>query len=310
MKSKWVYDLETLSLFTATFLHKDTDELKVFVLSETKNEISELFEFLETRVDGLIGYNCLFFDAQILEYLYRNPNCNADDIKRYAQLITSNNNSFQTDVPEWRLRIPHLDLYKIHHFDNKNRRIGLKWCEYMMDLDNIEDMPSQGEGSNWEEMVLSYNLNDVIATKELYKRSRSLIDLRIELTKLYGINLLNASNSKIGSELLLKLYCQKTGKYSKDVRSLRTYRKEIIVKDIIFNYINFKSKEFNLVFDRFKNQIITKTKSEEEIEVRYKNFLFVYGKGGIHGSLENTIVEADNDYVLIDADVETSVLTH
>ena len=36
-------------------------------------------------------------------------------------------------------------------------------------MDNIEDMPSQGEGVKWEEMVLSYNLNDVIATKELYK---------------------------------------------------------------------------------------------------------------------------------------------
>ena len=30
---------------------------------------------------------------------------------------------------------------------------GLKWTEYMLDAENIEDLPSQGEGNTWIEQV-------------------------------------------------------------------------------------------------------------------------------------------------------------
>jgi hypothetical protein len=125
MKKVWVYDLETLNIFTATFIHKDTDETKKFLISDYKDEREELFKFLNTEVSGLIGYNCINFDSQILEFLYRNPNASALEIKNYANLIVNKIDN-KLDVYEWQLRIPHLDLYKIHHFDNKNRRTNWK----------------------------------------------------------------------------------------------------------------------------------------------------------------------------------------
>ena len=191
MKKIWIYDLETLDLFTATFVDRDSDEVRVFVISNSRDDRENLFLFLNTEVQGLIGFNCNFFDAQILEYLFRNPNCSASEIRNYAKIITSVDvdENRKPDVPEWKFRIPHLDLYKINHFDNKNRRTGLKWCEFMMDLDNIEDMPSQGSGNNWEQMVLSYNLNDCIATKELYFRTKPMIELRKKIkAKYWGAN--------------------------------------------------------------------------------------------------------------------------
>ncbi len=304
MKRVWVFDLETLDVFTATYLDKDSDETRVFVIDNELDDRELMFEFLDNEVAGLIGFNSINFDAQILEYMYRNPDCTPGDIRRYAQIITSDNDR-QLDVPEWRLRHKHLDLYRIHHFDNKNKRTGLKWCEFSMDLENIEDMPSDGEGENWLQMILSYNLNDVIATKELYKRTIDMIELRKQLTKMYGINLINASDSKIGSELTLKLYCQKTGKNIKDVRSMRTYRKSIKIGDIIFPYIKFNSDIFNLVLNHFKNLEIKDTKSGSEFSVNYKGFQFDYGSGGIHGSISNSIVESNSEYVIIDADVSS-----
>jgi len=145
-KRIWVYDLETLNLFTATFMDRDSDEVRVFVLSNKRNDILALFEFLQNEVKGLIGYNCLTFDAQILEFLYRNPRATADQIRVYANIITDNNEYRRPDVPEWKLRIPHLDLFRALSLSVKSKRTGLKWCEFMLDLDNIEDMPSQGSG--------------------------------------------------------------------------------------------------------------------------------------------------------------------
>jgi hypothetical protein len=78
--------------------------------------------------------------------------------------------------------------------------------------------------------------------------------------------------------------------------------------DIVFNYISFKSPEFNKILDYFKNIVITSTKkdsSEKEVLVKYKNFEYFYGKGGIHGSVNNKIIESDEEFVIIDADVSS-----
>lgn len=301
----WIYDLETLDVFTGTFLHRDTREIVQFVISDKRDDREQLFEFLRSRVKGLIGFNCITFDAQILEYLFRNPSATSWDIRRYAENITSREEGALPDVPEWKLNIPQLDLYKINHFDNKNRRTGLKWCEFGMDMENIEDLPSQGEGDNWTDKVLSYNLNDVLATEQLYYRTLSMIQLRKDLSKLYGINCLNYSNTKIGSEILLKLYCQKTSKLPSDVKSLRTYRPIIKMEDVIFDYIQFKSDDLKLFLKDFKKITTTSTKKNEDISIRYKEFELVYGKGGIHGSISNTIVKSDEEYIIKDCDVSS-----
>jgi len=203
-KRVWIYDLETLNLFTATFMDRDSDEVRVFVLSNKRNDIKALFEFLQNEVQGLIGYNCINFDAQMLEFLYRNPRATAEQIRVYANIITDNSEYRRPDVPEWKLRIPHLDLFRALSLSVKSKRTGLKWCEFMLDLDNIEDMPSQGSGDSWEEQVLDYNLNDVIATKTLYNKHKKDIDLRIALTNREKINLMNSSEPDMSKKIFAK----------------------------------------------------------------------------------------------------------
>lgn len=302
-KRVWIYDLECYAqLFSATFIDRDSDETRVFWIYKNDDHRKELMDFLRNEVAGLVGYNCINYDSQLLEFLQRNPKATTYELRNYSDLIVNSENR-KLDVPEWRLSIPHLDLYKIHHFDNKNRRTGLKWCEFMMDLENIEDLPSDGIGDNWLQMTLQYNFNDCVATKELYKRSLKLIELRSELSVMYGLNFRNASNSKIGSELALHLYCQATGKFKNDVRAMRTVRDKVVVREIIFPYIKFKSLEFNSILKKFNDTIIVSTKGDIEFSVKYKGFQFDYGAGGIHGSLKNTKIEADDENLIIDADV-------
>jgi hypothetical protein len=102
--------------------------------------------------------------------------------------------------------------------------------------------------------ILKYNLNDVQATLEFYIKSRSKIDLRIELTKKFQIPCINWSDSKIGEELILKLYSDKTGKNKWDVSKLRTFRKDIPLESCILRNIKFQSKEFNNLLSKLKIQ--------------------------------------------------------
>ena len=302
MKKIYVYDIECFyNCFTATFIDKDSDETRVFVIYKDIDQRKQLFEFLRTEVQGLIGFNCLNYDSQILEFLFRNPTVTTKELRNYSDIITSNDRKYP-DVSEYYLKIPHLDVYKIHHFDNKNRRTSLKWCEFGMDAINIEDMPDMQESEDYLNSVLKYNLNDVIETKRLYLRTSNMIQLRKELSNMYGINLINASNSKIGSELCLELYCKYTGKNKNDIRSLRTYRDAIPIKDIIFDYIQFKTPLFNKVLNYFKSLTVSDT-NEIDYTLKVEGIEYVYGSGGIHASVSSKIFESSDEFVILDLDV-------
>ena len=295
-KRVWVYDLETLDIFTATFIDRDSDETRVFVISKSKDEREQLFAFLKTEVSGLIGYNSVHFDGQVIEYMFRNPNCTPQDIKRYAKIITSEDNR-RPDVAEWQFRIPQLDLFRSLSLSTKAKRTGLKWCEFMMDLENIEDMPSQGEGENWEEMVLSYNLNDVIATKELYLRFKHEIDLRRAITQRDGINVMNSTEPDMAKKLFGNYLSRAMRIPLNDLKSMATTRDVVHVKDIIFPYVDFKLPIFQDVLAHFKS-LSLENKANFEKVVTYKGIPIVYGLGGIHAAPKNRIFESDEKKII------------
>lgn len=301
MKKVWVYDLETLNIFTATFIDRDSDETRVFVISKSKDEREQLFTFLKNEVSGLIGYNNLHFDGQVIEYMFRNPNCTPQDIKRYAKIITSEDNR-RPDVAEWQFRIPQLDLFRSLSLSTKAKRVGLKWCEYMMDLENIEDMPSQGEGENWEEMVLSYNLNDVIATKELYLRFKHEVDLRRAITNRDGINVMNSTEPDMAKKLFGNYLSRAMRIPLNDLRSMQTIRDVVHVKDIIFPYVDFKLSIFQDVLSHFKSLSLENKANFEKI-VNYKGIPIVYGLGGIHAAPKNKIFQSDERKIIKSLDV-------
>ena len=74
MESKGVYfwDLETYpTIFTATFIDKDTDEVFQFIINDTTDQKEDFINFLDTKVTWLVGYNSSHFDSHIVEYIYR-----------------------------------------------------------------------------------------------------------------------------------------------------------------------------------------------------------------------------------------------
>lgn len=301
MKRYWFWDLETLSIFTATFVDRDSDETRVFIISESRNDRKVLLDFIENQVEGLIGYNSIFFDAQVLEYIIRNPHCTADEIRRYAIIITSEENR-RPDVPEWKLRHKHLDLFRALSLSVKAKRTGLKWCEYQMDFENIEDMPSQGDGDTWEEMILSYNLNDVLATKTLYFKYRHEIALRNTLTQREGINLMNSTEPDLSKKLFAKYLSKAMKIYESDLRSMGTDRVVVKVKDIIFPYVNFKTKAFQNIKQRFE-KLELEEYSKFDLTLTYQGIDINYGLGGIHAAPKNKIIQSDKDLIIKSLDV-------
>lgn len=304
IKRNWTYDIECLiNFFCVCF--KSGDDRIIFEISDRKNELVELKDFLEKQVRGLKGYNNLAYDSQLIEWLTQQYRVTPYELYRFSQSVID---AQYPVFPEYKLTIPNLDIFKILHLDNKNRRVGLKWCEFMIDWHNIEDMPHPHYKplTTDEEIdeTIHYCWNDVDATEQLFIKYAKEIELRVNLSQRYNLNLMNASNSKIGSELMLKLYAKATNQKVYNLRKQGTERSSIVLRDIIFPYISFDSRAFSSVLEHFNNTTIIPYQEQDiSYSIIYKGLEYVYGLGGIHGSVNNKIITIDDDELLIDADV-------
>ncbi len=147
-----IYDIETLKeMFLVGIYIPNEDKYVEFEVSKTRYQLERFNEFAEQYKEYYwVGYNNLRFDCQVVEWVIRKNHLFADKsnlevtamIAQKAQDVIHDANF---DVfPEYResdLTLKQIDLFKIHHFDNKNRRVSLKRLQFEMDLENIEEMP-------------------------------------------------------------------------------------------------------------------------------------------------------------------------
>lgn len=351
MQSIWCYDIEQFPNFHCiTAINIDTLEKKQFVIHDLRDDRRHYLKWLREEPTLMIGFNNINYDYSYIDYILKNPydflSNSLEDVLATFKIINDESiNRENSRSIHYKFVINQLDLYRIWHFDNKNRATSLKWVELALQYDNIQDLPFSPKRiitkKKQIKKILNYNLNDVDATLEFYKvtigqtsipiyKDTNRIELRELLGNIYNINLLNANDPKIGSDLILKLYCDKTNKRVRDVIDLRTYRPKIVTKDCIFPYIKFKSPEFEAIHDFFSKSIITdtkkvfadirptvklnkycskhkdyfnhKTNTLKKLNVFYKGMQYVYGTGGIHGSLVGTF-RSDDNYLIIDLDV-------
>lgn len=309
-----VYDIETLrECFTYTGLDIQTGKVSQFVVSKYRDDIDALKLHL-MKLKGQIGYNNIGFDYPIIHYIMTQLS-SLNESERIVELIygkaqdiinTQDEAKFLHIIPEWRMLIPQLDLFKLNHFDNKAKRTSLKDLEFWMNYENVQDMPIHHHQSITKDdipLILDYNLNDVNATFKFYQLCRDKIGLRKSLSKQYGLRLINANDAKIGSDIVLDTLSAEMMIEKKDLRLMRTKRNSIALGDLIDDKVSFKSKEFNKLLEQFKSTVITSTKGSIDYSVVYKGFKYEYGLGGIHGCIKGGIYSADDEYCILDADV-------
>lgn len=318
----YVMDYETLkNCFVAVFMHYKTNDLEIFVVHELRNDFNEFIEFLEKNKNNKewhISYNGLAFDAQVTHYIIDNyenvKDLSATEISNfiydYAQkTIKKQNNLEWSDYAPWNLVIGQIDVFKLNHWDNPQKKSSLKWIQYSMDWENLLDMPihHSTEIKTQEELdtIIEYCINDVKSTKEIYSRSKSEIALRKNLTDTYNINLYSASEPRISKELFMHHLSKSMYISKKELRSLRTYRESIIVKDIVLDKIEFKTAEFNNLLERFKSLELDpdKLKGSFKNSVGYMEVKTHFGLGGVHGATESGIYESDEDMIIVSSDV-------
>ena len=313
-------DYETIcDTFIAVFEHYKTDERKVFVVCKQRNDFPEFIKFLtecKNNNQWHISYNGLGFDAQITQKLFDNQkylkNLPAESLVEYiydyAQKVIDRNNKGEfAEYAPYKLKIKQIDLFKLNHWDNKAKMSSLKWIQYSMDWENVEEMPHPHNQPVTDDHTLNeiieYCINDVQSTKQILHHSKEQIALRQTLTKEYGIDLYSASEPRISKELFLYFLEQKTGIPKADLKTLRTPRDYIVLADCILPYIQFETSEFNSVLDYFRTKVITSTKDGFKHSINFKGVRIDYGLGGLHGAASAGVYEAKPGWTIMTSDV-------
>ena len=317
----WVMDYETLTnCFIAVFQHYKDDSVKhLFVIHKDRNDLPKFIAFLNTCVAQKqyhISYNGIAFDAQISQSILDNQKrllqLSTDAVIKYIydyaqKIITTSDRGEFPDYPLYKLKIRQIDLFKMNHWDNRAKMSSLKWIQFSMDWQNVEEMPhlhyQPVETAEELEMIIKYCHNDVLSTKEILEHSKEQIQLRQTLTKEYNIDLYSASEPRISKELFIHFLHQKLGISKSELKQLRSPRDYIILAECVLPYIKFQTPEFQKVLDYIRTKVITSTKDGFKFSMNYKGVKTDYGLGGLHGARDPGVYEAKPGWTIMTSDV-------
>ena len=325
-----IYDIETMKeLFLISMYDPELHRYLTLGIGCGDNQIDTIVKYIDRYKDHYwVGYNNLRFDSQVMEYIIRNFEywhelsikeiCNKIYQKAQDTIHDANYDVFP-EYKEDQLSLKQIDLFKINHYDNKNRMVSLKRLEFEMDLENIEEMPihhgKKGLTIKDSILIADYCENDVEATYEFYKittgdtnhplyKGNNQIELRQDIYEEFGIPCLNYSDSKIGDEMIKKFYCQEKNIHYSDLPKKGFFRKEIKVRSCIADYVTFQTLELQAFLKRM-NKTVLGIQDDFKEEIHFYNNVYSFMKGGLHTENKPKIFEADEEHKIIDWDVSS-----
>jgi hypothetical protein len=307
--NKYLYDIEVFpNFFCSSFMNVQDQSIKTFVISWDLHidEKDKLKKFIDEEVSMLIGYNNNYYDTPIMMQIfeYTGNDINADIYSHSQKIISSDRGENYS-----RLKTPFAqqDLMKMYAFDKLG--VSLKQCAINLKWKKIQDLPLPYDHIVTREdveTIIKYNINDVLITNELYKASQPLIQMREELGKMYDVDLLSASDSKVANVLLEKIYSEETGIDIKDLKNLRTKRDFLWLKDCICPGIKFKTKKLrDLKFELANQLVVSENNFAYKRQLQFGNNDFELGIGGLHSDDAPGKFISDEKYLIQDLDASS-----
>lgn len=324
-----IFDIETLieCFYVGIYVPEENIEYE-FAINKWENNIEEFINFIDSYSDYyFVGYNSLGFDSQVVEWVYRNYKDwyeldNLEICRRIWQkaqdIIDDRNYNVFVEYSEYNLSLKHIDLYKVWHFDNKNRMVSLKRLEFEMDMETIEELPIPHNKTNLiiEEIndIKHYCLKvDVPATYLFYRytigdvdhplyKGNNQIQIRLDIENEFGIKCLNYSNAKIGDEIIKKYYCEEKGIAYQELPKKGFFRKKINLKYCIPKVVSFKTDQLKEFLEEVRNKTIGINEEFEKV-FNFYGQEYKLGLGGLHNKIDGKVFKSDKEYVLKDIDV-------
>lgn len=320
----YVYDLETFrAVFCAVVRHVESGTRWIFECSRRRNQSVEFMQFVHSLREAranMVGFNNEAFDYPIIHYLAQFASFTEYDAWLKAQeIIGSQDRYAQTVWPNERL-VRQVDLFKIHHFDNKARSTSLKALQFNMRTPVIEEPPywlmhaetlTDGEIQG----VIDGCCRDVDETVRFFGETQSQIAFREAINP----DWINFNDTKIGKQYFIDRLEQAAPGTCYDRSGGRRVPRQtprysgIPLSGVILPSVSFRFPEFQRVLDHFREQVITDTRdafgtdkeSKELTRATVRGLTYIFGTGGIHGSVSRQVIRDSATHCVRDIDVKS-----
>ncbi len=287
----------------------------------------------------IVGFNSRGFDLLILFAALQGYAAKA--LKKLANEIIQGRptrNGFEQRKPwdierDWDISIPknidHIDLIEV-----APGKASLKIYNGRLHGKRMQDLPIEHDAvldSEQKETVYRYWKNDLEATKLLYESLAEQIALRTALSKEYGLDLRSKSDAQLAETVIKKRVGDITGNQPKkpDLADIKPFKYRAP------DYIRFETPQLRDLLDtieawEFKlsssgkvvmpeflsdaeitfeqlgeklGRLDEEVDDEREGTLKLGTSVYRMGIGGLHSSEKRAVHLADDDHVLIDADV-------
>lgn len=325
----FVYDIETyMDLFCVDITHVATRTRWIFEVSDRIDQSREFTAFVYWLRDigaRMFGFNNINFDYPVIHMLIQHGSFTARQAHDKGTSIIFAQNRWEHQVWESDRVVKQGDLYLIHHFDNKSRMTGLKKLGINMRSNTSVDLPyppDQPTTSSQKDDIIRYMCDDVSKTLKFYHASLEQIAFRDQLAQTYPTlgDVLNMNDTKIGKKFFeMKLDQAGTPCYARvngRREPLQTRRESIALRDVISPRVAFQHPEFVRVKTWLEAQVLTRQMIDDSlaelvntkgvfkgVTATVDGFTYVFGTGGIHGSVESRVIREDDTHAIVDLDV-------
>ena len=337
-----VYDIESFkNAFTlnAQSLWSDTEvTFEISDFRDDRQQLMQWFNYLADHQIPMIGFNNIGYDYPMIHNIFKNPNLTAQQINQKNDEIINGTNRFAHTIWPRDRFAPQIDLYKIHHFDNRAKTTSLKALQFVMRSKNVMESAIpfgiRVTRQQLDDDIIPYNSHDTAETKQFAHHSMEAIKFRLSMVGQFGADVLNWNDTKIGEEMLIARIgediCYErvplldhfgnpmldwNGNTKTKRQKRQTVRATIALDDVIFPYIQFQHPEFQRVLDYMRSQVLTPDEFKEDtkkvqtkgvftgLKATVNGFEFHYGLGGIHGSVPAQKIIATDEWLIRDIDV-------
>lgn len=307
-----------------------------YTVSPYENNLDAMAKWLkETPEDlWLCGFNNNSYDWQVVQYIldchdkwYNMSNMEiVGMIRQFSNDLIDNQNYDNHKLPYYEsyFDVKQIDLMSIHGFTNENKRVSLKWLEFMTDMELDETpIPFNKIDLSIEEVeeIKKYCRNDVLATEKLYEYTRGNCDNilykgkdkiqeRLDTIEEFGLkmHMINYSDVKIGEEINLIGYMKEAGITGKSAlyekKKNRKPTKQFTFGDCIPKYVQFQTDNLKKFHNRMK-KVVVNLNTKEEYPVTINGLVYTIARGGLHTVNAPIILQADDKYLLKEFDVSS-----
>lgn len=325
------------NFFCISFVDYDSNRELTFEISERKNDLGPLCEYIRDNLRYFISFNGVHYDNIMVMYLHTHQVALSgatseqicQQLKKLNDLIIltdENDRETQRKYAKYKRNHPWetIDLFLYwSKLTRVSRKLSLKSIAVNMNWYRIQELPLGPDHVVLPEQmdaIIEYNLNDCRITKELAVRMKKDINLRADAKKRYGFHCMSWDGVKLGYNILLKRYSDRVGAEMRDVRELRTRRATIDIGALILPVIAFKEgsvarrtfiedKRLMHEFSSFHGlheylkTLVVKSTNEVNCRVMYKGNRYDVKSGGLHTYHGAAVVSPGPDEIYDDWDV-------